>query len=78
MFLLVHGSAPDIAGQGKANPIAAIRSAALLLEYLNMPSEAARIHRGVDRVLSEGKVTTPDIGGKSTTTQVTEEIIKNL
>ncbi|KAI9204384.1 uncharacterized protein BJ171DRAFT_562042 [Polychytrium aggregatum] len=74
----VHGSAPDIAGKGIANPVASIRSAALLLEYLGLTAEASRIHSAVDRVITEGKFLTPDLGGKSTTTQVTEAIIKAL
>ncbi|KAI9006094.1 putative isocitrate dehydrogenase [Gaertneriomyces semiglobifer] len=75
----VHGSAPDIAGQGIANPIAAIRSAALLLEHMNMGAEAGRIHTAVDKVLSaDPKALTPDLGGKGTTRGVTDSIIKLL
>ena len=76
--MTVHGSAPDIAGKGIANPIAAIRSAGLLLEYLNMPTEATKIYASVDKVLSEGKYLTPDLGGKSTTQQVVDSILKHL
>eukprot|EP00842_Homolaphlyctis_polyrhiza_P006538 jgi/Hompol1/6886/HPOL_005111-RA len=72
----VHGSAPDIAGKGIANPIAAIRSAALLLEYMGLGSEAARIHRSVDRVLVEKTLLTPDLGGSATTKAVTDAILK--
>jgi homoisocitrate dehydrogenase len=79
LFLFpVHGSAPDIAGKGIANPVAAIRSAAMLLEYLGFLSEASRIHSAVDRTLNRGDILTPDLGGKSTTTQVTEAILKNF
>jgi homoisocitrate dehydrogenase len=73
----VHGSAPDIAGKGIANPIAAIRSAALLLEYLG-ESGADAIHNAVDSVLLDGTHLTPDLGGKATTDHVTHEIIKRL
>ncbi|KAF9955540.1 homoisocitrate dehydrogenase [Modicella reniformis] len=74
----VHGSAPDIAGQQKANPIAAIRSAGLLLEHMGYASEAARIYQAVDGVLREGQIKTPDLGGKSTTQDVTDAICKRL
>lgn len=75
----VHGSAPDIAGQSKANPIASIRSAALLLEYMGYPEPALKIYNAVDSVLREGKVLTPDLpGGSSTTTEVEEAVLKAL
>jgi homoisocitrate dehydrogenase len=74
----VHGSAPDIAGKGVANPIAAIRSAAMLLEYLGNVDEAERIKSAVDKVLVEGKLLTPDLGGSATTEQVTNAIIAYL
>ncbi|KAI9002118.1 hypothetical protein DFJ74DRAFT_696652 [Hyaloraphidium curvatum] len=74
----VHGSAPDIAGKGIANPVAAIRSAAMLLEYLGLLAEASKIHAAVDRTLNRGDVLTPDLGGKSTTKELTEAILKNF
>ncbi|KAK9764201.1 homoisocitrate dehydrogenase [Basidiobolus ranarum] len=74
----VHGSAPDIAGQKKANPIASIRSAGLLLEHLGYHSEASKIYSAVDAVLREGQILTPDLGGKATTDEVTEAVIKGL
>ena len=70
--------APDIAGQQKANPIAAIRSAGLLLEHMGYSADAARIYQAVDGVLREGLIKTPDIGGKSTTQEVTDAICKRL
>ncbi|KAI8810219.1 hypothetical protein BJ742DRAFT_867806 [Cladochytrium replicatum] len=73
----VHGSAPDIAGKGIANPIASIRSAALLLEYLSLPEESARIYRAVDTVLNRG-LFTPDLGGTAKTTEVTQGVIAEL
>ena len=73
----VHGSAPDIQGQGKANPIAAIRSAAMLLESLGHQKEAGKIMVAVDRALND-KIVTPDLGGNHTTGQVTSAIIANL
>ncbi|EJD53878.1 homoisocitrate dehydrogenase, partial [Auricularia subglabra TFB-10046 SS5] len=74
----VHGSAPDIEGQNKANPIAAIRSAALMLRYMGFGAPADRIDRAVDSVLREGDVLTPDLGGKAGTTDVTEAILKRI
>ncbi len=74
----MHGSAPDIAGQGKANPIASIRSAALMLEYMGYAEPALAIYNAVDKVLREGKVLTPDLGGSSSTTDVEEAVAKAL
>lgn len=74
----VHGSAPDIAGQGIANPIASIRSAALMLRRIGYVQGADRIDKAVDEVIREGKVLTPDLGGKSKTHEVTEAILKRL
>ncbi|KAH8106269.1 hypothetical protein BXZ70DRAFT_886306 [Cristinia sonorae] len=74
----VHGSAPDIAGQGIANPIASIRSAALMLRHLGYSKGADRIDKAVDEVVREGTVSTPDLGGKSKTQEVTDEIVKRI
>jgi homoisocitrate dehydrogenase len=73
-----HGSAPDIEGEGIANPIATIRSAALMLEFLGYAQPASRIHNAVDANLSEGKIATPDLGGSSSTKEVVNDIIKRL
>jgi tartrate dehydrogenase/decarboxylase/D-malate dehydrogenase len=77
MFEPVHGSAPDIAGQGIANPIAAILSAAMMLDHLQLSAAAARIRRAVERTLAEGHQT-PDLGGKLTTQQVGEAVAARL
>jgi homoisocitrate dehydrogenase len=69
----VHGSAPDIAGKGIANPVAAIRAAALLVEHLGEVESARRIERAVDAVLESG-VWTADLGGRATTDDVTEAV----
>lgn len=69
----VHGSAPDIAGKGLANPVAAIRAAALLLEHLGDGKRAQMIMSAVDAVLESG-VWTPDLGGRATTEDVTEAV----
>ncbi|KAK9354225.1 hypothetical protein V1523DRAFT_408672 [Lipomyces doorenjongii] len=73
-----HGSAPDIEGKNIANPIATIRSTALMLEFMGYAKPAARIHAAVDAHMVEKKLSTPDLGGTATTTQVTEDIIKRL
>ena len=74
----MHGSAPDIAGKGIANPIASIRSAALMLRRLGYAQGADRLDKAVDEVVREGTILTPDLGGKSTTQEVTDAIIKRL
>ncbi|KAJ1756438.1 homoisocitrate dehydrogenase [Coemansia sp. RSA 2523] len=74
----VHGSAPDIAGKNIANPVAAIRSAAMLLERTGHGAAALAIYRAVDRVLAGGQIRTPDLGGKSTTTEVADAVCKQL
>ncbi|KAI0080717.1 homoisocitrate dehydrogenase [Panus rudis PR-1116 ss-1] len=74
----VHGSAPDIAGQNIANPIASIRSAALMLRRLDYAKGADRLDKAVDQVIREGTVLTPDLGGKATTSEVLEAILKKL
>ena len=73
-----HGSAPDIMGQGIANPIATLRSTALMLEFLNEPEAAAKIYAAVDANLEEGKLLSPDLGGSATTDQVVEDILRKM
>jgi len=77
MFEPVHGSAPDIAGQGIANPIGAIWSAALMLDHVGFGDDSARVMRAVESTTAAGTLT-PDLGGTATTTQVTDAIIANL
>ncbi len=69
MFEPVHGSAPDIAGKGIANPMATILAAAMMLDFLGYAEDARRVEVAVKRALKEN-VTTPDMGGKFTTSQV--------
>ena len=71
MFEPVHGSAPDIAGQGLANPIGEIASGAMMLEHLGCPEAAAAIDAAIERVLAEGKCRTRDLGGGATTAEMT-------
>jgi tartrate dehydrogenase/decarboxylase/D-malate dehydrogenase len=78
MFEPVHGSAPDIAGKGIANPLAAILSAALMLDHLNEPKAADAIRASVGAVLKEGKVMPPDLGGKATTAEVGEAVVGKI
>ncbi len=77
LFEPIHGSAPDIAGRGIANPIGAIRSAAMMLEWLGCPEKAHTIYEAVERVLSKG-IATPDIGGSCKTSELTDEIIREI
>lgn len=73
-----HGSAPDIAGKGISNPIATIRSTALMLEFLGHGAPAQDIYKAVDANLIEGNIKTPDLGGKSTTQQVVDDILSRI
>ncbi len=78
MFEAVHGSAPDIAGKGIANPTALLWSACMMLEYLGKDETAAKIRRAVDLVLADPSVTTPDIHGSGTTESYKNAIIAHL
>ena len=78
VFAAVHGSAPDIAGKGLANPIALVRSAAMLLEHIGHRPAAERIERSVVKTLQAGIGLTRDLGGDGTTATITEQLIKNL
>ncbi|KAK2810678.1 homoisocitrate dehydrogenase [Emmonsiellopsis sp. PD_5] len=73
-----HGSAPDIEGKGIANPIATLRSVALMLEFLGEEKAAASIYKAVDANLDEGRFLSPDLGGKASTTEVLEDVLKRL
>ncbi len=78
MYEAVHGSAPDIAGKGIANPTALLFSACMMLDDLGMEEKAENIRRAVDEVFKEHKVLTPDLKGTSTTKEYVAEIIKHL
>lgn len=77
VFEPVHGSAPDIAGQGIANPIGAILSAAMLLDHIGQTTAAKRVREAVNATVQTNAVT-PDLGGTATTQQVTRKIIARL
>jgi isocitrate/isopropylmalate dehydrogenase len=74
-FESVHGSAPDIAGKGIANPTATILSAALMLEHMGMSAEAQRLEEAVGRIYRDGKVLTPDQGGTAGTRELAQAVL---
>jgi isocitrate dehydrogenase (NAD+) len=78
VFEAVHGSAPNIAGRGIANPTALIQTAVLMLKHLDEREAAERIQASLERVLAEGQVLTRDLGGQATTIDFTEAIIRSL
>jgi isocitrate/isopropylmalate dehydrogenase len=74
MFEPIHGSGPDIAGKGIANPVAAILAGAMMLEHLGEDSASKLVEEAVGQILGERRVRTPDLGGSSSTTQVGDAI----
>ena len=78
VFEAVHGSAPDLAGKGLANPIALLRSAALLLEHIGQGHAGRRIEESVRRTLQAKRGLTRDLGGDGTTATISEQLIANL
>ena len=78
IFEAVHGSAPDIAGKGIANPLALLFAAAMMLDHVGKEDLAARIRTAVDRALRDDNVRTGDLGGKATTNELTRAIIRRL
>jgi tartrate dehydrogenase/decarboxylase/D-malate dehydrogenase len=78
MFEAVHGSAPDIAGLGIANPVAQVLAGAMMLEHLGETVAAQAINAAVEKVLAEGAVRTPDLGGRATTDELGTAIAKAL
>jgi 3-isopropylmalate dehydrogenase len=78
LFEPVHGSAPDIAGTGKANPLAMLGSVAMMLRHgFSLESEAAALESAIDRALEEG-LRTPDLGGEATTEDAVQAVLSNL
>ncbi|MBL8209475.1 MAG: isocitrate/isopropylmalate dehydrogenase family protein [Bryobacterales bacterium] len=75
VFEAVHGSAPDIAGKGVANPTALMQSAVLMLRHLDERASADKLQAAIERVYADGKTVTPDIGGRASTTQFTDAVI---
>jgi tartrate dehydrogenase/decarboxylase/D-malate dehydrogenase len=78
MFEPVHGSAPDIAGRGVANPLGAIWSAAMMLGHLGHPEAAKEVTDAIAAVLAKTDVRTPDLGGSATTTEFAEKLLELL
>lgn len=77
IFEPVHGSAPDIAGQGIANPLATLLASVMLLQHIGENEAATRLQTAVSQVIASGKLT-PDLGGQATTNQVTEAVLMQL
>jgi isocitrate/isopropylmalate dehydrogenase len=78
IFEAVHGTAPDIAGKGLANPTALLMSAILMLQHLGENSAAARIEQALIKVYKDGKHVTRDVGGSASTQQFTDAVIAAL
>jgi isocitrate dehydrogenase (NAD+) len=78
IFEAVHGSAPDIAGKGVANPIALLLAAAMMLEHCHLPHMAARLRTAIDQTLNLDQVRTGDLGGRATTAQFTHALVKRI
>jgi isocitrate dehydrogenase (NAD+) len=78
IFEAVHGSAPDIAGKGIANPLALMLSSAMMLDHVGMSDKATRMRVAIDKVLREDNVRTGDLGGKANTQEFTAAIVKRL
>jgi len=78
MFEPVHGSAPDIAGKGIANPMAAIVSAAMMLDHLGLSAAAQKMDAAIQSVLAEEKIRTPDLGGTSSTADVANAVLAKV
>jgi len=78
IFEAVHGSAPDIAGQGIANPFALILAAAMMLDQMDMADKAERIRKGINQVVAEGDRLTRDLGGNASTEEITDALIERL
>ncbi len=78
IFEAVHGSAPDIAGQGVANPLALMMAAGMMLDHVKLGDKAARLRHAIDQVLNVDKVRTTDLGGNAGTDELASAIIKRL
>ncbi len=78
MFEPIHGSAPDIAGKGIANPVGTLWAAAMMLAHLGLDDMEKSLMNAIGSVLADGQIRTPDIGGHSTTTAVTDAVIDAL
>jgi isocitrate dehydrogenase (NAD+) len=78
IFEAVHGSAPDIAGKGIANPLALMLSAAMMLDHVGQQEKAKRMRQAIDKVLCDDRIRTGDLGGKATTREFTQAIVRRV
>jgi isocitrate dehydrogenase (NAD+) len=78
IFEAVHGSAPDIAGKGLANPVALMLAAALMLDHVKLHDKATRLRNGIDATLNVDRVRTGDLGGKASTGEFTRALVARL
>ncbi len=78
VFEAVHGSAPDIAGKGIANPTALMQSAVMMLEHLGEAAAAVRLQAAIEKVYAEGRCMTPDLGGTASTEEFTNAVVSNM
>jgi len=78
IFEAVHGSAPDIAGKGVANPISLLLASAMMLDHVGKPELAGRMRRAIDQTLNEDQVRTGDLKGKATTKEFTAALVRRL
>lgn len=78
MFEPIHGSAPDIAGKGVANPLATVWACSQLLDFLDQPAWGKRLLDAIEGILNEKTVQTPDLGGTATTEQMGDEVVRRL
>jgi tartrate dehydrogenase/decarboxylase/D-malate dehydrogenase len=78
MFEPVHGSAPDIAGKGVANPVATVWATAMMLDHLGHAEAARAVERAIDAALSDATLRTPDLGGRASTREATEGIVQAI
>ena len=78
MFEPIHGSAPDIAGKGLANPLATVWSASQMLDFFGQENWGARLLEVIEQMLVEGDTLTPDLGGNATTSQVGDRVVEIL
>jgi len=78
IFEAVHGSAPDIAGKGIANPTALLLAAALMLDHVKLGDKATRLRAAIDATLNIDKVRTGDLGGRNTTKEYTQALVARI
>jgi isocitrate dehydrogenase (NAD+) len=78
IFEAVHGSAPDIAGKGIANPIALMLAAAMMLDHCKLTQQATRLRVAIDQTLNIDKVRTGDLGGSASTAQFTQALVSRI